>query len=43
MAGMDFEVAKIMDRCYTQLSVSKIACHFAAKRGDWLITLLNIG
>jgi hypothetical protein len=25
------------------LSVSKIACHFAAKRGDWLITLLNIG
>jgi hypothetical protein len=25
------------------LSVSQIACHSAAKRGDWLITLLNIG
>jgi hypothetical protein len=42
MAGMNFEIAKMMDRCYTQLSVPQIASHFAAKRVDWLITLLNI-
>jgi hypothetical protein len=25
MAGMDFEIAKMMDRCYTQLSVRQFA------------------